>query len=279
MIGPSEDRIVYERVPGDRLTGTEMVAWLRDKPERFRSIRWERFDQSLRKQFLYYKDTSVSFDFSIDTTEANSAGVNLTLLNKLFVGTDNIGIVAKNDRTREVKRHFRVYDSFDSLARLMQEEICHGMPENINGLYPSAGLIRIYSLVKGFLEANQWNNLAGDDANYTTAQMADTITFTTKFTGNVDPSTTLDPVRGKFVPTSVSANFDNTRQDLHTILILIRLPPSKKGLPRFDEYGRITLSTQENQRATADTALDKQKDYNTQDALTRLGTGIGQLRQ
>jgi hypothetical protein len=279
MIEPSKDQVIYERALGDRLTGIEMVTWLREKPERFRSIRWEKFNPNLREQFLYYKDTSVSYDFSIDTTEANTAGVNLTILNKLFAGTDNIGIVARNDRTREVKRHFRVYDSFDSLARLMREEVCQGMPEDINGLYPSTGLIRIYSLVKGFLEANQWNNLAGDDANYTTGQMTDTITFTTKFTGNVDPSTTLDPVRGKFVPTSVSANFDNTRQDLHTILILIRLPPSKKGLPRFDEYGRITLSAPENQRATAATALDKQRDYNTQDALTRLGTGIGQIKQ
>jgi hypothetical protein len=197
----------------------------------------------------------------------------------LLGGTDNIGIVARNDRTREVKRHFRVYDSFDSLSRLMLEEVCENVPNNVNELYPSTGLIRIYSLVKGFLEANHWNNLAGDDTNYTTAQMADTITFTTKFTGNLDPSTTMDPVRGKWVPSSLSANFDNTRQDLHTILILLRLPPSKKGLPRFDEFGRITLSAKENQRATAATALDRQRDYNTQDALTRLGTGIGQIKQ
>jgi hypothetical protein len=279
VIEPSGDRVVYQRAKGEWFTGTEMVAWLRQSPENFRSIQWERFRPDLSAQFLYYKDTSVSYDFSIDSTEANTAGVNLTLLQKLLGGTDNIGIVARNDRTREVKRHFRVYDSFDSLSRLMEERVCERAPDYINQLYPSTGLIRIYSLVKGFIEANQWNNLAGDDTNYTTAQMADTITFTTKFTGNLDPSTTMDPVRGKWVPSSLSANLDNTRQDLHTILILLRLPPSKKGLPRFDEFGRITLSAKENQRATAATALDRQKDYNTQDALTRLGTGIGQIKQ
>src|SRR5689334_24591187 len=153
LIEPSGQTVVYVSARGERLTGEEMVAWLRENPERFRSLQWERFSPNLRANLLYYKDTSVSYDFSIDGTEANSAGVNVTLLNKLFAGTDNIGVVARNDRTREVKRHFRVFDTFDSLSRLMREEVCANVPQNINELYPSTGLIRIYSLVKGFLEA------------------------------------------------------------------------------------------------------------------------------
>jgi hypothetical protein len=80
VIEPSGDQVVYEYEKGNWFTGTEMVAWLRDKPERFRSIQWARFRPDLRANFLYYKDTSVSYDFSIDGTEANTAGVNLTLL-------------------------------------------------------------------------------------------------------------------------------------------------------------------------------------------------------
>ena len=139
------------------MTGYETAAWLDQNPNNFHRIQWEKIvDPTIRKPLLFYKDTSVSYDFTIDSTEMNTAGVNLTLLKQLHAGTDNIGLVARNDRTREVKRHFRNYDSFDSLARLMREDTCYGMPNVVNGLYPAAGLLRIDSLVNSFLFENQW---------------------------------------------------------------------------------------------------------------------------
>jgi hypothetical protein len=272
-ITAAKSPIVYGRKTRD-----ELLDWLQSNPENFRRLTWEKFAPELRGPFVFYKDTSVSYDFTIDGTEMNTAGVNLTLIKKLTAGTDNIGVVAKNDRTREVKRHFRSFDTFDSLARLMREDACSTiMPEQVDPVYPTAGLLRINSLIDSFLLANQWENLAGDDKNYTTAQMTDTLTFTTKWTGNIDPSTTVDPIVGRWVPTSASLNIDNSRQDLHTIIILISLPPDKSGLPQFDEYGRILPPGQVGVRAAASAALDRQKDYNTQDALTRLGTGVGRI--
>ncbi len=261
----------------DRMTKEELVAKLRGEPAYFRRLDWSKFAKELRDPFLFYKDTSVSYDFTIDSTEVNGSGVDLTLLKQLPGGSDKIGLTAKNDRTREVKRHFRVYDSFDSLSRLMPEKTCDIVPKHINALYPAAGLLRIRSLVHSFLIANQLGNLAGDKEEYTTAQMTDTITFTTKFTGNVGPSTSSNPTVGRFVPSSLSANLDNSRQDMHTIIILIRLPPNTSGLPRFDEIGRITLAKKEARKAAASDALDRQRDFNTQDALVRLGTGIGRI--
>ena len=261
----------------ERMARGELLVWLDSDPENYRRLKWEKFTPELRDPFLFYKDTAVSFDFTIDSTEMNTAGVNLTLLKKLAAGTDNIGLVAKNDRTREVKRHFRSFDTFDSLARLMREDVCYNMPTQANPVYPTAGLLRINSLVDSFLIANQWGNLAGDEKNYTTGQMSDTLTFTTKWTGNLSPSTTADPVVGSWVPTSASLNFDNSRQDLHTIIILISLPPDKKGLPEFDEFGRILPPGKARARAAASAALDRQRSYNTEDALTRLGTGVGRI--
>ena len=261
----------------DGLTGDKTAAWLENHPEDFRTLKWEKFSPQLRAPFLFYKDTSISYDFTIDTTETNTAGVNLTLLRQLTGGTNNVGLVAKNDRTREVSRHFRSFDTFDSLARLLDPNICRDAPTEINALYPSAGLLRIYSLVRSFLFANQKSNLAGADDAYTTAEMADTLTFTTKFTGNIEPSTTADPIVGKWLPSSASLNIDNSRQDLHTIIILLRLPPSPKGLPDFDAYGRIVAPNRSAQRAAASAALDRQRDINTQNALTRFGTGVGRI--
>ncbi|QHO77827.1 hypothetical protein ACH79_39730 [Bradyrhizobium sp. CCBAU 051011] len=143
--------------------------------------------------------------------------------------------------------------------------MCDIVPKQINAIYPAAGLLKIRSLVHSFLVQNQLGNLAGENNDYTTAQMTDTITFTTKFTGNFDPSTQLNPVAGKFVPSNLAVNLDNSRQDMHTIIILIRLPPNKSGLPRFDEIGRISLAPKEASKAAASAALDRQRDFNTQD--------------
>ncbi|WP_271554895.1 hypothetical protein [Bradyrhizobium sp. CCBAU 45394] len=271
-IAAAKSPFVYQRMTKDQLIET-----LRASPEYFRSLNWNDFAKELRDPFLFYKDTSISYDFTIDSTEVNGNGIDLTLLKSFSSGTDKIGVTAKNDRTREVKRHFRVYDSFDSLARLSTEGMCDIVPKQINAIYPAAGLLKIRSLVHSFLVQNQLGNLAGENSDYTTAQMTDTITFTTKFTGNVDPSTQLNPVAGKFVPSNLAANFDNSRQDMHTIIILIRLPPNKSGLPRFDEIGRITLAPKEASKAAASEALDRQREFNTQDALVRLGTGIGRF--
>src|SRR5262249_35669890 len=104
-----------------------------------------------------------------------------------------------------------------------------------------------------------------------------TLTFTTKSTGNFDPSTTANISAGKFVPSSAGLNVDNFRQDLHTIIILVSLPPTKSGLPQFDEFGRILPPGKAGARAAAAAGLDRQRDINTQNALTRLGTGVGRI--
>ena len=174
-------------------------------------------------------------------------------------------------------RHFRTFDTFDSLARLMRDDACLRMPGQVNPTYPTAGLLRINSLVDSFLVANQWENLAGDKENYTTAQMTDTLTFTTKWTGNVDPSTEANGVVGKWVPSSATLNMDNYREDKHTIIILISLPPSKKGLPQFDEYGRILPPGKAGARAAASAALDQEKAYNAQESVIRIGTELGRI--
>ncbi|MCK1383406.1 hypothetical protein [Bradyrhizobium sp. 21] len=271
-IEAAKSPILYER-----MNKQELLAWLTGNTENFHSLKWDRFTPELRGPFTFYKDTSISYDFTIDTTEKNVAGVNLTLLRQYSGSTNAAGLVASNDRTREVSRHFRAFDTFDSLARLMPERACNRAPRTENYVFPAAGLLRINSLVNSFLIANSWENLAGPDKEFTTAQMADTLTFTTKSIGNFDPSTTADPIIGKWVPSSASLNIDNTRQDLHTIIILISLSPDKSGLPQFDEFGRILAPGKASAKVAASAALDKQKDFNTQSALTRFGTGVGRI--
>ncbi len=271
-IAKAKSQFVYQHKTGD-----EMLDWLQSDPQNYHKIKWDLFAPELSAPFNFYKDTSISYDFTIDTTEMNTVGLNVTLLKALNAGSDTIGLLAKNDRTRDASRHFRIFDTFDSLARLMTEDACTNQPQAPNYLFPAEGLLRINTLVDSFLLANQWENLTGDKTDYTTAEMTDTLTFTTKSTGNFDPSTTATSAVGKFVPSAAGLNVDNYRQELHTIIILISLPPTKKGLPQFDAYGRILAPTKTGARMAADAGLDRQRDVNTQNALTRLGTGVGRL--
>jgi hypothetical protein len=78
-IAAAKSPLVYERK-----TREELLDWLQTNPENFRSLKWEKFAPELKNPFLFYKDTSVSYDFTIDGTEMNTAGLNLTLLKKNF---------------------------------------------------------------------------------------------------------------------------------------------------------------------------------------------------
>jgi hypothetical protein len=212
-VAAARSPIVYEH-----RTREDVLAGLQEDPDRFRQLRWEGFVPELRDPFLFKRDTAVSYDFTVDTTEMNSAGLSLTFLRKLTDGTSSLGLTAKNDRTHEVTRHFRSYDTFDRLVRSMRPDACYNILRYPNVLYPSNGLLRIDSLVNAFFVTNQWENLVDlkwEDLG--TAQMTDTLTFTTKSTGNVDPSSTADGVLNTVVPSAVNFNFDNIRQDLHTI--------------------------------------------------------------
>jgi len=271
-ISKAKSHYVYQHMTSD-----EMLDWLQRDSQNYHKIRWDLFAPELSAPFNFYKDTSISYDFTINTSEMNTVGLNVTLLKALHAGSDNFGLLAKNDRTREANRHFRVFDTFDSLARLMPEDACTNQPQAPNYLFPAEGLLRINTLVDSFLLANQWENLAGDKTDYTTAEMIDTLTFTTKSTGNFDPSTTATSTVGKFVPSAAGLNVDNFRQDLHTIIILISLPPTKNGLPQFDSFGRILPPTKAGARLAADTGLDRQRGVNTQNSIINIGNKVGPL--
>ncbi|MDX7953855.1 hypothetical protein P7D22_22120 [Lichenihabitans sp. Uapishka_5] len=262
----------------DGLSGTEEARRLRENPVLFHSLDYGRFSQPLRGLFTYYKDATVADDFTIDTTEVNTSGVGLTIFEKFLSGTNSIGLATKNDRTREVSRHFRIFDSFDSLARQLPEQTCASVPGAANYAFPSAGLTRIRSLVHHFTVANQLGNLGGSsNTDYTTAEMTDTITFTTKNTGNLDPVFALSPVTHAYVPTSVSATVDNSREDKHTIIVLLRLPSDRNKLPRFDEAGYLTVAPSERQKAVAAGALDRQRDYNQQNDISKLTSSLTRM--
>src|SRR5438067_10950359 len=61
-IANAKSSIVYQRKTRD-----DLLVWLQRNPDDFRSLKWEKFSPELREPFLFYKDTSVSYDFAVDT--------------------------------------------------------------------------------------------------------------------------------------------------------------------------------------------------------------------
>jgi hypothetical protein len=221
------------------MSGFDSAKFVTENPFELKSLKVG-FSEFIAPSFKYYADTSVSYDFTIDSSEMNTAGIDLSILKTFTNGSRTYGIGSRNDRTRQVKRQFRNYDSFESLLNLPQDA-CLNVPEAVNALYPSVGFKRIDQLVDDFVEQNQSDNLGSKD-HAEDAEMNDTMVFTTKTTGNFDPKLGRNGIVGATVPSQINVALDNYRQDIHTVIILLRLPADRSKLPKFDSLGRLILT-------------------------------------
>ncbi|GJE02912.1 hypothetical protein [Methylobacterium isbiliense] len=262
-----KDFVVYER-----MTGEQLADWLNEDRSRFRTIDLSKLAPRAKRLYTFYADTSISYDFTIDSIENNVAGFDLTLLKQLTNGSNSVGLLAKNDRTRQVKRQFRNYDGFDSLARRLPESYCATVPRFENPIYPSTGLTRINTLVKDFVWQNQHENL-GSKTSATDADMNDTIMFTTKTTGNIDPTISTSPLTGSTIPTSLKISVDNYRWDVHTIIVLISLPSQRDKIVLYDQYGNITGIG----KSTIDEKFQIIRDNNFRDDFNKISLGVARI--
>lgn len=251
------------------MTGTEAARYFLDDMDRFEGINWDDFTRDPRDLYKFYGNTAIAYDFTIESSEMNTNGVDLTLLKKLTNGSNSFGFLARSDRTRNIKRHFRVFDSFDSLVRRLEKRRCANVPIGENPIFPTTGTLRLQSLVKNFTTQNHIGNLGGKDWDYSNAQMDDTLTFTTKFTGNFDPTLATDAKTGVLIPSQVKITMDNYRQDLHTIIILLQLSADQSKAPRFDRYGLLTDALQSPRRVRLEVGLDRVINRNAQEAISQ----------
>lgn len=278
-------RLVGDQPGYDGMSGTEAAAFFKSNPVNYKNLDWAKFSPDL-SAFIYYKDTNVSYDFTLAGTEQNDSGLSASLLGQFAEHTDTIGIDIGRTSTRDVKRHFRIFDSFDSLAIRLEEDLCHNfndvdvtskLPDKSykktpNFVFPSTGALRIHNLIHDFLLQNETNNLGGEKTDWKTANMTDTITFTTKANGNVHPSAKFDTDGLEFSLASVGITSDNSRQDVHTIIVDISLPADISGQPVYDQGGRLlNPASQQARIALANQNLDRAEDKNFKDDFRNLG--------
>lgn len=245
----------YGQAPAyENRTGEQMARWIEENPYEFKNIKYEKFRDGPRRLVAFYKDSAITYDFTIEANEVNTAGFDLTVRRNFSNGLNRFGISLQNDRTRDAKFTQRHFDTFDSLLRTPQS-YCDGIPKHANYLFPATGLTRVSEVVGDFTRANQNLNLIGDKESPDIPERTATITFTTKTAANFGPGWELDPVRGAYIATSVGAKSDNSRQDKHQIIVIVQ-GADPKNKKHFDQFGRI-ISAQQALRQSGAAAVER----------------------
>ncbi len=252
-------------------------------PSEFEKIDWEKFDKFAARGLRRFASIVVGYDFTLQGTHESVVGANLNLVGKFRTNTTSLNNLLSVDVTRDNKDHFRVYDSFDVLIRYIGEDDCRGTPEIPDPVYPIAGLIGFDDLVEHFFYGAENQNLGslgkngGDFTPSETMSKAEetrTIVFTTKMIAKIDPTVTWAPVRPVFAFAPLTFNFDNTRTDIHTVVVDIR-QPAKADSPYFDAYGRLNSRA----KAASSAALDKAINTNAFDSINQISRSLSRNSQ
>jgi hypothetical protein len=176
-----------------------------------------------------YRSSAIAYDFTFDITETNELTAGADFLRTLDRGPFKLGIGAGNERERQNIRNFRIADTFENLATKVGDDYCTNPGKQKNWLYPITGTIGLAELVGTFLDLNQSGNLAPGE-KVSVPVIADTIEFTTKFSGNANPSVELAAVGRDFQLVKANIGTKATRQDIHKVVIAMSLqPPPAKG--------------------------------------------------
>jgi hypothetical protein len=234
---------------------------------------------------------AIAYEFTFQITENNDATGDITG-SILFPNGGNFSLAANADskRQRFSNRYIKIVDSFDELRKAD----CSPQTLEKNLIYPIAGDIGIHEVVTTFANLQNVANLtspigAGQPPNFDPGvepkeifRFADTLTFTTTFSGGVNPTLTLSQVTNAFRVTSVNAGPGTgpsltppsgvtplqiadlatpqtglvaQRQDMHKVVISLAGVPKMTNVPRSN--ARISAPAT-NHAITSTTSLQLQ---------------------
>jgi hypothetical protein len=194
-----------------------------------RTIRYKNFDRNLvdlRTQvgLERYDRGAIAYDFTFDITEKNNVTANADLTRFLSRGPLNIGLSAGNERERQNSRNFRIVDTFEGLINLDSDDYCRYYEERANFTYPITGAIGLSETIATFVSLNDAGNLAGQEGSNIPA-LSDTIEFTTKISGGVNPIITLSPLGRQLQLVKAAFDANVSREDIHKVVVAVTLPP------------------------------------------------------
>jgi hypothetical protein len=157
-----------------------------------------------------FDDASIVYQFTFDINEHNDAEAGFTLFNPFANGTFNVAATGGSNRERDGVRNFELIDSFDDLRKMNCSR-----DREANWLYPLTGDVGMYDSVATFIRLQKADNPGGTRI----FTFADTLTYTTTFTGGVTGTLTLNPVPQQFRFTAANAGLSGSRTDVHKVVV------------------------------------------------------------
>lgn len=172
-----------------------------------------------------YIKTGIALDLTLDISEDNVASTQLDFLKLISNGTFSLAVAASNDRLRDASRQFVVTDTFKNL--LDDPRVCERGSTSANLLYPITGTIGLAELLGTFIQLNEdgIELKAADKAPV----FADTLNFTTTFSGSVTPKVTLTPAGHNFHLADAALTNMATRKDANKVIVGLSLAPKEKN--------------------------------------------------
>jgi hypothetical protein len=176
------------------------------------------------KTGIDYKTASVAYEFDFDISEDNNASADATWTLPYTLG-GSLSLVANAglNRNRHTKRNFKIVDSFDEL---LQINCADDRPQE-NIIYPIAGDIGVYEVVRTFIKLQQIGNPKSGEV----FTFGDTLMFTTLLTGGVQPKLIISPLTDRFRLAGADADFNARRNDVHTVTLALAGSPPKTSKP------------------------------------------------
>jgi hypothetical protein len=242
----------------------------RDHPELMHEFKPALFTGRARDFVDYFWNTGVAYNFSLDMTETNDFGANVSFIRALTDSTTTLGLGGSVDRLRENKRTFTITDDFKGLLNLKPRNYCDGhLAAGENLIYPITGRIGVELFVREFVRVALFTNLKEDKDYNGAPTMVDTLLFNTFVSGSASPRVVFSPVGRAFQLADASFTAAASRRDLHTLTmglsVLDPTPgPAVSGGRRL--FGRLLTSRGGGTRQTAAEAVDQEL---TRQALSR----------
>ncbi|WP_298954759.1 hypothetical protein [uncultured Methylobacterium sp.] len=261
-------------------TGIELAELLRSNgniPGKKQVTLEELKDSKLRASLAYYASTLVTYEFTLQMTEGNRQGGGIEFLRRFNRRLDTIGIGLAENRTRDVKRVFVLHDSFFNLALKIDPTYCARKP-SVDLIFPSRGRLPVEDLVNTYIYLNEWGtldsastpNLEGTKKGPATRQMADTITFTTSLAATNNPTVSYNPIGTGFLTSGLSFINENSRTDLHKVIVTLTTTDVPDGKGDFKSIPRDEL------RETGDQAIMSVRGKNFQDDVNTIARTFSQ---
>ena len=271
-----------------KYTGPQLLVSLDSRELSYRDLKVEYFTGVSLKPFNYYANTQVAYEFTLDLKENNAQGFNIDLIRQFLRRADKIGISITSDRTRQLTRTFTVQDSFFNLATKIDDSQCSSeFSQNI--AFPLTGYMPVQDLVATYISINEFNILTklkpnledykafqGTEDGPATPQMADTIIFTTKLIGKNEPTIEYKPVGPGFDVAGLGFTNNNSREDMHKVIVTVTTSPVTKIKPGT-KGERVINPTPQERREDALNAIWAQRERNFQDAVIGIGNNLQRL--